>query len=437
MAISSRRPAPRTSSRLARLAQAIAISTATAASSRVKGRAHLTGDHVGQRLEPEGDASVAFRKGGLLLGGEGTDLGVGRRDVGGRRHAADHRELAVVVFQAVAVEPVPQLGGARHAEGGGHDTDDAEGVAAETDRLADHPGVALVALVPETVAEQQLGRPGSHIAALEAGADGWTDAEQVEEARRHPGDGSTLRTGVGPGVLQLARGNGEPGNRPQAAGVLGKGEVVPARQLLMPVPALGLRAPDPNQGIGIGEGQRPQEHGVHQREHGREGGDAEAEGGDGSSRPAGGPAQAAQGEADIQQASAHRVISSVGCRACRALGAPILEMLEPGADRHVFQGSPPQPGDGQAALLGRTVEAAAEGGAHVVGEAASKRSRVEAQQAPIARRCGVARGWRRAPVRALHHRAGPDQARPRACSTTSARRAISAWSTRRPRGVRP
>jgi hypothetical protein len=157
MAISRRRVAPRASSRLATLTQAISSRNPTAPMSTSSGFSTEPESSSRQRKNRRPPAAVEDRIGLLEAIAEGVHLGAHLRSADARPHGGDHHEEPAVVDARVAgihAERNPEIGGAvQDAKSRRHHSHDGVALVVEADGLAGDGAVGAEA-APQRVAQK-------------------------------------------------------------------------------------------------------------------------------------------------------------------------------------------------------------------------------------------------------------------------------------------
>ncbi len=151
-----------------------------------------------------------------------------------------------------------------------HDADDGVRATIENDGLANHTGVAMIAVEPQGVADDGDGRVGVVFLTCENAPEDGCDAESGEDVCAKASSGEQLRSG---GARQLVACGGESADGGEGAGcVLVSGNF--ARRDADAGSVANVIA-DQNEAIGIGERQRPQKNAFDEREDGNRGAHAQ------------------------------------------------------------------------------------------------------------------------------------------------------------------
>ena len=239
------------------------------------------GDGGGGRAPP----ALVLRIGAGKGGGDPRHRRRGLRDRHARLEPADHPDEprpGVGGGRAFEHEGGPHLGASGMDEAGRHHAHDGVALVVEGDRAPDHAGIGAEFPTPQRIGEDHdVVVARSRVFGSERAPQARGHPEDLEEVSREPVSDDRLRlAGPGEAAGPVARGAQV---REHAAAVavggVGHGRHRSARDA-----ALGAVLPDPDEPVRVGEGQRPQEHGVHDAEDRHVGADGDGEGGDGYGR---------------------------------------------------------------------------------------------------------------------------------------------------------
>ena len=186
------------------------------------------------------------------------------------------------------------------------DADHGGGARTESDRLANHPRVAVECGAPETVCkDRRTRRLGTVVGGVQQAAEHRPEPHDLEERPVDDAGRHHTRLGAESDHREVSRGEiAERGNRPGARFEIGnlrhgEGEILGAD-------ARGALA-DVDQAIGVSIDQRNEQHGPHHAENRRVGPDAQSERHDHRDRQALGSHEGAQGKPDVPSHSLDRL----------------------------------------------------------------------------------------------------------------------------------
>ncbi len=276
-----------------------------------------------------------------------------------------------------------------------HHADDGVGRAVQHDLAADDGGIAAEARLPEAVAQDD--GPRGPLAVILGQEDAAEERRRAQQGKEVGGERGALQP---LGIALAAEVGGERQHRPHR--LEGRAHALPVavvggRQLHLAVPLCELGLPEPGQPLGLGEGQRADQHVV-----------GEGEGGGGGPDPEGGHDD--RGRREPARASER------SRREAEVLPKDV-EVDKESAGQNVWECLRPERDRGREAP--RLAEAPREDGNHLPAVLVAERRGEEPQQREVG----------------AHHALRGASPRARASSTRPARRRASARAAARPRLV--
>ncbi len=267
-----------------------------AAEESEQGLVESAGDEAGKRLHDEVPGLDAV----VVMGGEegsrlGERLGDGDAGFHPRKHescAHEERARLLRIEGDGCIDHGP-AGAEGELEAAGKDADDGAAFAGEPECGTEDMGIAVEAIVPEVMADEDNGRGG--ILRSEQATFLGLDAEHGKEIGGDFGEQGPAHTVGRADRFDRA---GVPGYAREGASMAAQGFDLVVAEFSLGAFLSGF-AVDHDELVGMGEGDGAEQDGVNDSEHGGDGAEAESKGEDDGGGIAWGAAEAAQGEAEI------------------------------------------------------------------------------------------------------------------------------------------